>query len=185
MEIHKCSACPQASYLKKSYLPAPNHTCTVFLKHLIQQCHGEYIWKRLPLDRRQEFVLLIQLASIITSLIKFSKVNTNIFNLNFRSGVSSDRINCAEKLLTSAKFILLNFAIALSTKTVMLSAILAIIIYDFYSANSWYFTQIWQCEKISASISNHRKSATYLKSPLGVFPQIVHHLNFRLTFSIH
>jgi hypothetical protein len=73
----------------------------------------------------------------------------------------------------------------LSTKTVMLSAILAIIIYDFYSANSWYFTQIWQCEKISASISNHRKSATYLKSPLGVFPQIVHHLNFRLAFSIH
>ena len=136
----------------------------------------------MPLDRWQEFVLLIQLASIITSLIKFSKVNTNIFYLNW---VCSDRIHCAEKLLTSAKFILLNFAIALSTKTVMLSEILAIIIYDCYSANSWYSTQIWQCETISASISNHRKSATYLKSPLGVFPQIVHHFNFRLTFSVH
>ena len=128
---------------EKSYLSAPNHTCTVFLKHLIQQCHGEYIWQRLPLDRLQEFVLLIQLAYIITSLINFSKVNTNIFNLNSRSGVCSDRISCAEKLLTSAKFILLNYAIALSTKPVMLSAILAIIIYDFYSANSWYFTAIW------------------------------------------
>jgi hypothetical protein len=83
VEIHQCSACPQASYLKKSYLPAPNHTFTDFLKHLTQQCHGEYIWQRLPLDRWQEFVLLIQLASIITSLIKFSKVNTNIFNLNW------------------------------------------------------------------------------------------------------
>jgi hypothetical protein len=61
--------------------------------------------------------------------------------------------------------------IALSTKTVMLSEILAIFIYDLYSANSWYSTQIWQCETISASISNHRKSATYLKSPLAVFPQ--------------
>ena len=94
---------------EKNYLSAPNHTCTVFLKHLIQQCHGEYIWQRLPLDRWQEFVLLIQLVSIITSLIKFSKVNTNIFNLNFRSGVCSDRISCAEKLLTSAKFIFIKF----------------------------------------------------------------------------
>ena len=182
MEIHKCSACPQASYLRKSYLSVPSHTCTICLKHLTQQCHGEYIWQRLPLDRRQEFVLFIQLASIITSLIKLSKVNTNIFNLNW---VCSDRISCTEKLLTSAKLILFNFAIALFTKTVMLFAILAIIIYDFYSVNSWYFTQIWQCETISASISNHRKSATYLKSPLGVFPQIVHHFNFRLTFSVH
>jgi hypothetical protein len=61
---------------EKSYLPALNHTCTVFLKHLIQQCHGGYIWQWLPLDRWQEFALLIQLASIITSLIKFSKVNS-------------------------------------------------------------------------------------------------------------
>ena len=93
----------------KSYLSAPNHACTVFLQHLIQQCHGWYIWQGLPLDRWQEFVLLIQLASIITSLIKFSKVNANIFNLNFRSGVCSDRISCAEKLRTSAKFIFIKF----------------------------------------------------------------------------
>jgi hypothetical protein len=178
VEIHQCSACPQASYLKKSYLPPPNHTFTDFLKHLTQQCHGEYIWQRLPLDRWQEFVLLIQLASIITSLIKFSKVNTNIFNLNWVCSV-------CWKASHIGKVHLIKFCNSFVNQNSHVSEILAIFIYDFYSANSWYSTQIWQCKTISASSSNHRKSATYLKSPLGVFPQIVHHFNFRLTFSIH
>jgi hypothetical protein len=65
-----------------SYLLAQNHICLVFLKHLKQQCNGEYILQGLPLDPRSVtgvctvnpacFVL-----SIATSFIKFNKVNTN------------------------------------------------------------------------------------------------------------
>jgi hypothetical protein len=40
-------------------------------------------------------------------------------------------------------------------------------VHDFDNNRSRYFLQIWQYEPLSASISNHRKSATYLKSSLG------------------
>jgi hypothetical protein len=46
-------------------------------------------------------------------------------------------------------------------------------VHDFDNNLSRYFLQIWQYDPLSASISNDRKSATYLKSPLGfVFPKI-------------
>lgn len=55
-------------------------------------------------------------------------------------------------------------------------------VHDFGNNHSWYFLQIWQYETLSASISNHRKSATHLKNPLGVFPQIRNH--FPLDISV-
>ena len=52
-----------------------------------------------------------------------------------------------------------------------------IAVHDFDNNHSRYFLQIWQYEPLSASISNHRKSATYLKSPLG-FCFLSHYTSF-------
>ena len=98
----------------------------------------------------------------------------------------SDRISCVEKLLISPKLILIKFGNGFVHQTSHVFSFNGILhnmrqtayfadvlaagqnaVHDFDNNLSRYFLQIWQYDPLSASISNDRKSATYLKSPLG------------------